>query len=91
VRISSRKTELWVAKDAVLGESSATRKLARNGLRGNWPDWYREVGIAEVICKDSPTRSGLISNPEAPTMTFLVVCYAETYAGRGDPALRLRT
>jgi hypothetical protein len=42
----------------------------------------REVGISEVICKDSPTLSGLISNPEAPTMTFLVVCYAKTYAGR---------
>ena len=30
-------------------ESSATRKLSRNGLRGSWSDWYREVGIGEVV------------------------------------------
>jgi hypothetical protein len=37
-------TQVVAAASSALLTGSGARKLLRNKLRGNWPDWYREVG-----------------------------------------------
>ena len=54
------------ALDELLGNSlvSSERllftRLARNGLRGSWSDWYREVGLGEVIGRGRHDGSELL-------------------------------
>ena len=53
-----------------LSEYSAIRKLARNGLRGSWPDWYREPGLWNMISGhvfETPSKSTVFCSHMRPT------------------------
>jgi hypothetical protein len=45
------------------------RKLSRNGLRGSWPDWYREVGLGEVIGRGRHDGFRIAPNDGQPELT----------------------